>query len=67
MKSIIGLATNSYRGWVVSGKKNRLIKLYEKAKYEEIPRLFKGEKDYKEVTYDDFPFLYFMISTQCIT
>jgi hypothetical protein len=64
MKSMISWVTSSYRRWVVSGKKNRLIKLYEKGKYEDIPQLFKGEKDYKEVTYDDFPFLYFMISTR---
>lgn len=63
MKSMLGWVTTGYRNWVVNGKKNRLLKLYERGKYEDIPRLFKREKDYKEVTYDDFPFLYFMIST----
>lgn len=63
MKSMLGWVTTGYRNWVVNNKKNRLLKLYERGNYEDIPRLFKNEKDYKEVTYDDFPFLYFMIST----
>ena len=62
MKSIINWCTSSYRGWIVNNKKTRLLKLYEAGKYIDIPNLFKGEKDYKEITYDDFPFLYFMIS-----
>ena len=62
MKSILNWCTGSYRGWLVNNKKTRLLKLYEAGKYLDIPTLFKGEKDYKEITYDDFPFLYFMIS-----
>ena len=52
----------TYRGLVVSNKKSRIISYYESGKYDKIPKLFKKELDYKEITYDDFPFLYYLIS-----
>ena len=40
MKSILSWGSTTYRRWVVDGKKNRLIKLYEKQKYDEMAKLF---------------------------
>jgi len=62
MKSILNWGSTTVRGWVVNNKKRRLLALYEKGKYTDMAKLFKGEKDYVAVTFDKFPFLYYIIS-----
>lgn len=43
-------------------KQDKLLKFYDNQKYDKIPSLFKTQKDYEEITFDDFPFLYLIIS-----
>lgn len=63
MKSLLNWCTTTYRGLIISNKKSRILNYYESGKFDKIPKLFKKELDYKEITYDDFPFLYYLIST----
>lgn len=49
--------------FMLERKQNKLLKFYENKKYENIGNLIKTQKDYEEITFDEFPFLYFMIST----
>lgn len=62
MKSFITWCRGSYRSWVVDSRRSRLMKFYEKKDYESVASLFKNEKDYAEISIDEFPFPYFMIS-----
>ena len=63
MKSAFNWVGSTYKKWLVESKKSRVLKLYEKKDYVEMVRLFTSQKDYAAVTFDEFPFLYYMISS----
>lgn len=67
MKSIVSGLTSSFRKWRVDSKRDRILKLYQKKDYQFIPTLFKNEKDYHEITIDEFPFLYYAVSIDNFT
>jgi hypothetical protein len=66
MKSWINWCSTSFRDIIVSHKKRRLIHFYEKGKYQEMANLFRTEKDYVSVRFDEFPFLYYIVSSYAI-
>ena len=61
MKSVGNWVKTSYRRWVIENRNNKLMKYYEKGRYEDIARLFKTETDYLEIKEGEFPFFYYMI------
>jgi hypothetical protein len=62
MKAWLNWSSNGYRNIVVNHKKRRLLHFYEKGKYQEMAGLFRNENDYVSVKFDEFPFLYYIVS-----
>jgi hypothetical protein len=58
----VNWCSSGFRNIVVNHKKRRLLHFYQKGKYQEMAGLFRSENDYVSVKFDEFPFLYYIVS-----
>ena len=65
MRKVIQPIINKFNSTVLNYKRSKLIKLYNNKNYEKAAKMFKTKADYSKIKIDEFPYVYFLISTQC--
>jgi hypothetical protein len=52
MSSIFQWVSETVRSVIINSKKSRLLKWYEKGRYDKMASLFKNQQDYAKITFD---------------